>query len=157
MGAIWSRLQKPSTNKDQKDTRSRGRTRTRTPPPFKEDSSVRTHSTDPIDMVSPANISVPNTGNNHQYSSNKSLVTPHEFVWKKGGNKVCLTGSFDGWNQSVLMTRDQNGSYRAIINLREGEKQLFKFVVDGVWRCSLDFPCETDGQGNVNNVLYPTC
>jgi len=156
MGAIWSRLQKPSSSKDQKnDIRSRGRTRTRTrtPPSFKEDNSVKTHSTDPIDMTPPANTSVPNTGNNHQHS--KSRVTPHEFVWKNGGNKVSLTGSFDGWSQNVLMARDQSGSYRATVNLREDEKQLFKFVVDGVWRCSLDFPCETDEQGNVNNVLYP--
>ena len=32
---------------------------------------------------------------------------------------------------------------------------MFKFVVDGVWRCSGEFPTESDPQGNVNNWRIP--
>lgn len=81
---------------------------------------------------------------------------PHEFAWRSGGGKVCLTGSFDNWSQSILMTKDQSGVFRATVLLNPHLAWYFKFVVDGVWRCSLDFASETDAQGNVNNVIYPT-
>lgn len=82
--------------------------------------------------------------------------TPHEFVWKYGGSKVILTGSFDEWSQSILMVRDHaNGVFRATVNLDPTQTWHFKFVVDGVWRCSLDFCTETDATGNVNNILRP--
>lgn len=82
--------------------------------------------------------------------------TPHEFIWKYGGSKVILTGSFDEWSQSILMVRDHaNGVFRATVNLDPTQTWYFKFVVDGVWRCSLDFCTETDATGNVNNILRP--
>lgn len=88
----------------------------------------------------------------------KTTKTPHEFVWKYGGNRVILTGSFDNWNQSVQMTRDQSDSriFRATVILDPEALWRFKFVVDGVWRCSLDFDTETDSAGNVNNIWPPT-
>jgi hypothetical protein len=82
-------------------------------------------------------------------------VTPHEFIWKYGGNKVILTGTFDEWSQSILMTKDHTGVFRSTVNLDASQTWHFKFVVDGVWRCSLDFCSETDVTGNVNNVLLP--
>lgn len=81
---------------------------------------------------------------------------PHEFVWRSGGSKVCLTGSFDNWTQGILMTKDQSGTFRATVLLDPHLKWYFKFVVDGIWRCSLDFASEADAQGNVNNVIYPS-
>ena len=81
--------------------------------------------------------------------------TPHEFVWKYGGTKVILTGNFDDWSQSILMMRDHaNGIFRATVDLDSKQTWIFKFVVDGVWRCSLDF-CTIEQDGNVNNVIYP--
>jgi hypothetical protein len=35
----------------------------------------------------------------------------------------------------------------------ELDKVLFKFVVDGDWLVSPDFPVETDKEGNLNNVF----
>lgn len=84
-------------------------------------------------------------------------TTPYEFIWKHGGQRVVVTGTFDGWQQTVVMTRDHaHRVFRATVSLPAGNehaKVAFKFVVDGVWRCSLDWPCEADGNGNVNNVL----
>lgn len=31
----------------------------------------------------------------------------------------------------------------------------FKFVVDGQWRCSMDYATVKDGAGNMNNIIYP--
>lgn len=88
--------------------------------------------------------------------SAKDRATPHEFIWKYGGQKVFLTGSFDQWRSSVAMVHDQaDDVFRATVNLDPASTWYYKFVVDGVWRCSLDFATETDVHGNVNNVLYP--
>lgn len=84
-----------------------------------------------------------------------NATTLHEFIWKYGGNRISLTGTFDEWRQTIIMNRDPTGLFRATINLDPHKKWIFKFVVDGIWRCSLDFPTETDEHGNVNNVIYP--
>ena len=34
-------------------------------------------------------------------------------------------------------------------------KQLFKFIVDGEWKCIDEFKAEYDQSGNLNNVLPP--
>lgn len=156
--------------------KSRGRTRTRTPPaPLRKTKSStsrdkmtitpqpnnETLTSSPVvaakataTTATATEVVVPNSKKalaNHSIST-----TPHEFVWKYGGNKVILTGSFDEWSQSILMVRDHaNELFRATVNLDPSRTWYFKFVVDNVWRCSLDFCTETDGTGNVNNVLYP--
>ena len=167
MGSIWSKLRgnhssnkfrptsdEQSSGPSEQRARSRGRTRTRTPPPSIKKSSSR----EPMPIVV-RNIPASNTsvGNPNAHANNSKITssTPHDFVWKNGGGKVCLTGSFDNWSQSILMARDQNGVFRATVNLNPKQKWVFKFVVDNVWRCSLDFASEIDENGNVNNVIYP--
>ena len=59
-----------------------------------------------------------------------------------------------GYTQKPLTTAEAS-IYRATIPLDPDETHEFKFVVDGVWRCSLDFATVTDPQGNVNNVIRP--
>ncbi|KAJ3289029.1 hypothetical protein HK104_007790 [Borealophlyctis nickersoniae] len=58
---------------------------------------------------------------------------------------------------SIPMQRNPSepDEYFATVTLDRSEKCQFKFVVDGVWRCSADFPTETDASGNVNNCLPP--
>lgn len=68
---------------------------------------------------------------------------------------MILTGNFDEWSQSILMVRDQMGIFRATVNLDPMKTWHFKFVVDGIWRCSMDFATEVDEDGNVNNILQP--
>ncbi len=79
---------------------------------------------------------------------------PVEFTWKHGGNNVILTGSFDNWQQSIPMARDNhNDMWRKTVLLDPSGIHQFKFIVDGVWRCSLDWETATDESGNVNNVI----
>lgn len=79
----------------------------------------------------------------------------HDFIWKYGGTKITLTGSFDNWTKSMPMQWDEKLEvFRASVYLNPYTTWTFKFVVDGVWRCSLDFPTATDEDGNVNNVFY---
>ena len=43
--------------------------------------------------------------------------------------------------------------FTATVNLDPLKSHQFKYVVDEIWRCSLDFPTVADDQGNVNNLL----
>lgn len=151
MGSLWSRLRHRSegsltTAHPIAPPERRGRSRTRTPPAFRSTKS----SSDMLGAI-PANTVAANTT-----GKNKPSRKPHEFVWKYGGSRVVLTGNFDNWTESIVMTKDHaNGVFKANLNLDAHETWYFKFIVDGVWRCSLDFCTETDASGNVNNVLYP--
>lgn len=80
----------------------------------------------------------------------------HEFVWRHGGKSVYITGTFDGWSgKEHQMSMTPDGVYKECIPLDPNKQWQFKFVVDGVWRCSLDYPTIKDRTGNTNNVLYP--
>lgn len=80
---------------------------------------------------------------------------PVEFTWKHGGcNSVIVTGSFDNWSSSIHLAKDQaNDMWRKTVLLDLTKPHQFKFVVDGVWRCSMDWETITDAQGNVNNIV----
>lgn len=41
------------------------------------------------------------------------------------------------------------------IRIDPSDKVFFKYIVDGVWRCSGEFPTESDSNGNVNNWRIP--
>lgn len=88
-------------------------------------------------------------------ASNKNKI--HEFIWKYGGKEVLLAGNFTDWKPSIKMVPcDRDKEYwRGLVELDSGLEWQFKFVVDGVWRCSLDLPTTTDPQGNTNNIIYP--
>lgn len=81
----------------------------------------------------------------------------HEFIWKYGGKEVILAGSFTNWSPTIQMVpSDQCREYwRALVQLDPKKAWEFKFIVDGVWRCSLDHPTITDPNGNTNNIIYP--
>lgn len=100
----------------------------------------------------------PQTANNTS-TENNTTIKPHEFLWRYGGHKVILTGDFDNWQCTHSMTHfsptiDEE-CHKIIINLDAKKTWQFKFVVDGIWRCSMDFPTVIDPAGNVNNILYP--
>jgi hypothetical protein len=59
---------------------------------------------------------------------------------------------------SVPMKKNPKAAdeFFAIVNLDPFDKVFFKYVVDGVWRCSGEFPTEGDQNGNVNNWRVPS-
>ena len=56
------------------------------------------------------------------------------------------------------MTRENRSTdeFMAVVHLDPTQKYFFKFVVDGVWRCSGEFPTASDPAGNVNNWRVPS-
>lgn len=64
---------------------------------------------------------------------------------------MIVTGSFDNWTQSAVLSPSSQG-HSASVHIPV-EKTLFKFVVDGEWKVDESFATETDEHGNVNNVL----
>lgn len=86
--------------------------------------------------------------------SNKRLIA-QDFFWNHGGTKVILTGTFDNWQKSVMMKPKLGDMtvFSATVFVDPTKDYQFKYVVDDVWRCSLDFPTITDNHGNVNNLL----
>ena len=76
------------------------------------------------------------------------------FQWRHPANDVIVTGEFDNWSKSLKLI-NEDFIHSVKVEIDSQKKQLFKFVVDGVWRCSLDFETEIDEIGNYNNVIYP--
>lgn len=126
-----------------------------------------------LDFV-PQNQSEPNTQISHQAplykrkskpelkvhtpqpaSGNNLLV--HEFIWKYGGRQVFLAGSFNNWKAEIpLIPMTSASEYlHAMVALDPTVAWQFKFVVNGVWRCSLELPTVVDASGNTNNIIIP--
>ena len=81
--------------------------------------------------------------NNHNYI----------FTWDEGGNSVKLIGSFSNWTKYYDMEKDEKDQiFKFSLPLENGKYQ-YKFIVDGVWKCSKKQNTEDDGKGNINNIL----
>jgi len=63
-----------------------------------------------------------------------------------------VTGTFDQWSSSIHLVKGDTG-FSVIVKAPWGQKVVYKFIVDGRWRCREDLPQEEDGLGNTNNVL----
>ncbi|KAI8590067.1 immunoglobulin E-set [Geranomyces variabilis] len=78
------------------------------------------------------------------------------FRWHHAAAKtVILTGTFDKWQQSIVVPRDPHcaDEFSITLALDRLVRHEFKFVVDGQWRCSHAFPTAFDNNGCVNNVI----
>lgn len=125
--------------------------------------AIRDHSSNSICSLSPSSNTLPlsisssinGNGTTLLVCPSASFLLPHEFIWRHGGNRVTLTGTFDDWKQSIQMNKQYDGTHRIIIRLDSSKKWLYKYVIDGEWRCTLDADTEKDETGHVNNVLLP--
>ena len=78
---------------------------------------------------------------------------PYTFEWKEGGNQVRLTGEFVNWKPLFEMTKHPDtGVFYTQIPLPR-KLFMFKFIVDGTWRCSSFYPTKDDGSYNINNYV----
>jgi 5'-AMP-activated protein kinase regulatory beta subunit len=82
---------------------------------------------------------------------NSNEKIPTTFQWKEGGNTVYVTGSFCGWQQFFIMSKNEDGNFSLTLPLPKGIIQ-YKFKVDEEWKYSTQFPTIEDG-GNVNNII----
>lgn len=74
--------------------------------------------------------------------------------WIGMAENVQIMGSFDGWSQGEAMSMEYSGDYgrfSATLKLRPGRYEI-KFLVDGEWRLSPEYPTAGDGLTQ-NNIL----
>ena len=84
----------------------------------------------------------------------QEVKIPTLFEWKEGGNIVYVTGSFCGWSQFFIMSKNNDGVFQLTLDLPKGYHQ-YKFKVDNQWRYSTMFPVINDN-GNTNNFVDTT-
>ncbi|KAK8461789.1 hypothetical protein SEVIR_1G093100v4 [Setaria viridis] len=74
--------------------------------------------------------------------------------WVGMAENVQIMGSFDGWSQGETMSREYSGDYgrfSATLKLRPGRYEI-KFLVDGEWRLSPEYPMAGEGLTQ-NNII----
>ncbi|KAF8685957.1 hypothetical protein HU200_043882 [Digitaria exilis] len=74
--------------------------------------------------------------------------------WVGMAENVQIMGSFDGWSQGETMSMEYSGDYgrfSATLKLRPGRYEI-KFLVDGEWRLSPEYPISGEGMTQ-NNIL----
>jgi len=83
------------------------------------------------------------------------VVQEVEFFWKGQGSEVLLSGDFLNWESKVPMEKGPNGWFVVKQKLAPG-KYTFKFIVDGQWQHSPDYPLVSDNTNGFNNeILVP--
>ena len=95
--------------------------------------------------------------NSDQITQEKSISEAQnmnltKFYWNEGGNEVFITGSFCEWNERLKMHRNKDNIFEVELLLPKG-KYEFKFIVDGIWRCSSNYNQIKDNRGNNNNFI----
>ena len=78
---------------------------------------------------------------------------PYKFEWKGEGNQVLLTGDFLDWKGKIIMKKNKNTGYFEVVIPLERKKHRFKFIVDGNWACTNQYPTEPDEHNNLNNFI----
>ncbi|GAB2287329.1 AMP-activated serine/threonine-protein kinase regulatory subunit [Dionaea muscipula] len=83
-----------------------------------------------------------------------TVLIPTRFVWRYGGRRVFLSGSFTGWSEHILMSPMEGYPtvFQVICNLTPGYHQ-FKFNVDGEWRHDEHQDFVSGSYGIVNTVF----
>ena len=84
--------------------------------------------------------------------NHKNLV-PFPFEWKYKANNVILKGSFaNDWDGEIILNKNpKTGVFEKIVYLPK-IKHSFKFIVDGKWTCSNQYPTFNDN-GHINNFI----
>ena len=83
----------------------------------------------------------------------KEILTKFDFRCNYA-NKVDLALSSRGWKPDIHLKKVGNDLFSTEISLKNNQKILYKFVINGEnWVCDDTKPKEDDGKGNVNNVI----
>ncbi|OII73098.1 AMP-activated protein kinase beta chain [Cryptosporidium ubiquitum] len=73
--------------------------------------------------------------------------------WSFGGGEVFVAGSFNSWQKQEEYKLFKSGHDHLIaIELTRGI-HFYKFIVDGEWRYSPEYPIESDSEGYINNYI----
>ena len=91
-----------------------------------------------------ANEDIPNT-------DSKEVI--YTFIWDEGGKSVKVTGSFVNWtSQFDMVYYPEEKVFKYNVTLSK-TKHFFKFIVDGIWKCSQKYPQMKDNSNNSNNFV----
>ncbi|CCF59009.1 hypothetical protein KAFR_0F04140 [Kazachstania africana CBS 2517] len=100
------------------------------------------------------NNSVPSGQMKFQSSSATENMVPVEIIWKQGGKKVYVTGSFTSWRKMIALVEHPTNPDWARVRLKlPPGNHRFRFVVDNELRFSDDVPSATDSMGNLVNYI----
>ena len=76
--------------------------------------------------------------------------------WKEECNEVLITGNFCNWKDTFKMKKNSKNNFFEkeipLINIPK-ERCEFKFIVDGTWKISDNYPSDKDQNGYTNNYL----
>ena len=90
---------------------------------------------------------------NEEIPNKNSTEVKFTFIWDEGGKNVKVTGSFVNWASQFDMVYNQEEKvFKYEVTLSKS-KHLFKFIVDGIWKCSQKYPQMRDNSNNSNNFV----
>ncbi|WJX85406.1 AMP-activated serine/threonine-protein kinase regulatory subunit [Trifolium repens] len=97
--------------------------------------------------------SVTDRGYEGSVGGSGAILIPSRFVWRHGGRRVFLTGSFTRWSEHIPMSPMEGcpSVFQAICSLMPGYHQ-YKFNVDGEWRHDIEQPIVSGTYGVVNTI-----
>ena len=109
------------------------------------------------DNISNNSLSHSSSNNEIKVNDDKSNASTTEiiytFIWDEGGTNVKVTGSFVNWATSFDMTYYPDEKlFKYKITLSK-DKHSFKFIVDGIWKCSQKYQMVKDNSNNTNNFI----
>jgi Glycogen recognition site of AMP-activated protein kinase len=104
-----------------------------------------------IPSPAPTVSQVPSAAPEVSQSESSADTIPVLFKWTHGGQKVCLTGTFNDWATNIPMVRSGQEFYQ-ILDLPKSVHQ-YKFIVDDEWKFSADLPMIHDSHGIINNYI----
>lgn len=99
-----------------------------------------------------------NKQNIHHYTNDRIDSCKFKSVqcvirWSFGGNEVFIAGSFNSWKKQEEYKLFNSGHDHLIsIELTRGI-HFYKFIVDGEWKYSIEYPYVLDGGGHINNYI----
>ena len=110
------------------------------------------------DSLSSKNISdnsLSHSSSVNEIKTNEDISTEmiYTFIWDEGGKNVKITGSFINWANSFDMTYYPNEKLFKYKMTLSKDKYSFKFIVDGIWKCSQKYQLVKDSSNNTNNFL----
>ena len=87
------------------------------------------------------------------YDNNNTSEILYTFIWDEGGKNVKVTGSFVNWSTLFDMKYYPEEKVFKYSHLLTKEKHSYKFIVDGIWKCSQKYQMVKDNSNNTNNFV----
>lgn len=76
-----------------------------------------------------------------------------EFVWKGSGSTVLLSGDFVNWESQLPLEKTGSDGWFVVKQKLAPGTYKYKYIVDGEWKHSPDYPTVSDNAGGFNNEI----